>query len=93
MQPHIPMETAMRIYRRYLKLEPTHTEEYIAYLKAKVRPAAQGLPTSCSIFCWACVLLLPGSDSGDVLDDPFPTRDGGHLGGCAKRLILAQKQR
>ena len=30
----------MRIYRRYLKLEPTHTEEYIAYLKAKVRLAS-----------------------------------------------------
>ena len=40
MQPHIPVETASRIYRRYLKLEPTHTEEYIAYLKAKVRFAA-----------------------------------------------------
>ena len=37
MQPHIPVETATRVYRRYLKLEPTHTEEYIAYLKAKVR--------------------------------------------------------
>ena len=37
MQPHIPVETATRVYRRYLKLEPTHTEEYIAYLKAKAR--------------------------------------------------------
>ncbi len=27
----------MRVYRRYLKLEPTHTEEYIAYLKVKDR--------------------------------------------------------
>ena len=33
------METAVRVYRRYLKLEPTHTEEYIAYLKKKVRLA------------------------------------------------------
>ncbi len=41
MQPHIPVETASRIYRRYLKLEPTHTEEYIAYLKAKVRLMAE----------------------------------------------------
>lgn len=29
------METAVRVYRRYLKIEPTHTEEYIAYLKAR----------------------------------------------------------
>lgn len=34
-QPGIPVETALRVYRRYLKLEPTHAEEYIAYLKAK----------------------------------------------------------
>ena len=39
MQPHIPVETATRVYRRYLRLEPTHTEEYIAYLKAKVGPS------------------------------------------------------
>jgi pre-mRNA-splicing factor SYF1 len=37
MQPKIPVETAVRVYRRYLKYEPTHKEEYIAYLKAKVR--------------------------------------------------------
>ena len=36
MQPGIPPETAMKVYRRYLKIEPTHVEEYIAYLKAKV---------------------------------------------------------
>lgn len=35
MQPDMPVETALRVYRRYLKLEPSHTEEYIAYLKAK----------------------------------------------------------
>ena len=35
-QPGIPPETAMKVYRRYLKLEPTHVEEYIAYLKGKV---------------------------------------------------------
>ncbi len=34
--PGIPVETAVRLYRRYLKLEPTHAEEYVAYLKAKV---------------------------------------------------------
>ena len=34
-QPGIPVETALRVYRRYLKLEPTHSEEYIAYLKSK----------------------------------------------------------
>lgn len=36
MQPGIPQETAVRVYRRYLRLEPTHSEEYIAYLKSKV---------------------------------------------------------
>lgn len=36
MQPGVPVETAARVYRRYLKLEPSHVEEYIAYLKAKV---------------------------------------------------------
>lgn len=36
-QPGIPVETAVRVYRRYLKLEPGHAEEYIAYLKIKSR--------------------------------------------------------
>lgn len=36
-QPEIPVETAVRVYRRYLQLEPTHAEEFIAYLKSKVR--------------------------------------------------------
>jgi pre-mRNA-splicing factor SYF1 len=36
MQPNIPVETAIKVYRRYLKIEPTHAEEYIAYLKIKV---------------------------------------------------------
>eukprot|EP00891_Asterochloris_glomerata_P006475 jgi/Astpho2/6475/fgenesh1_pm.00096_%23_6_t len=35
MQDGMPAETAMRIYRRYLQLEPMHTEEYIAYLRNK----------------------------------------------------------
>ena len=35
-QPGIPVDSAIRVYRRYLKLEPTHAEEYIAYLKVKV---------------------------------------------------------
>lgn len=34
-QPGIPVETAVRVYRRYLKLEPTHAEEFIQYLKIK----------------------------------------------------------
>eukprot|EP00879_Flechtneria_rotunda_P016677 GHRR01017452.1.p1 GENE.GHRR01017452.1~~GHRR01017452.1.p1 ORF type:complete len:759 (+),score=226.66 GHRR01017452.1:413-2689(+) len=33
----IPVETAVRVYRRYLQLEPTHAEEFIAYLKSKER--------------------------------------------------------
>jgi len=36
-QPAIPTETAVRVYRRYLLLEPHHAEEYIAYLKIKER--------------------------------------------------------
>ena len=39
MQDGMPAETAMRIYRRYLQLEPMHTEEYIAYLRNKVSTA------------------------------------------------------
>ena len=35
MQPGVPPETALRVYRRYLRLEPLHAEEYIAYLKTK----------------------------------------------------------
>ncbi|KAK9820644.1 hypothetical protein WJX81_004366 [Elliptochloris bilobata] len=35
MQPGVPAETALRVYRRYLRLEPLHAEEYIAYLKTK----------------------------------------------------------
>ena len=35
-QPGMPVDSAIRVYRRYLKLEPTHAEEYIAYLKVKV---------------------------------------------------------
>eukprot|EP00200_Dunaliella_tertiolecta_P010820 CAMPEP_0202386768 /NCGR_PEP_ID=MMETSP1127-20130417/68372_1 /ASSEMBLY_ACC=CAM_ASM_000462 /TAXON_ID=3047 /ORGANISM="Dunaliella tertiolecta, Strain CCMP1320" /LENGTH=927 /DNA_ID=CAMNT_0048987473 /DNA_START=101 /DNA_END=2884 /DNA_ORIENTATION=- len=44
-QPGVPVDTAIRVYRRYLKLEPEHVEEYIAYLKAKNRwgEAAQKL--------------------------------------------------
>ena len=35
MQPGVPAETALRVYKRYLRLEPLHAEEYIAYLKSK----------------------------------------------------------
>ena len=45
MQADMPVETALRVYRRYLKLEPSHTEEYIAYLKSKV------LLLSCLLSC------------------------------------------
>lgn len=37
-QPGVPVETATRVYRRYLQFEPSHAEEYITYLKAKVCP-------------------------------------------------------
>ena len=36
-QEGIPVKTATRIYQRYLKIEPSHAEEYIAYLKTKNR--------------------------------------------------------
>ena len=45
-QPGIPVETALRVYRRYLKLEPTHTEEFIAYLKSQVNLAECTMCTS-----------------------------------------------
>ena len=35
-QDGVPVESALRVYRRYLKLEPSHAEEYVAYLQAKV---------------------------------------------------------
>eukprot|EP00884_Botryococcus_braunii_P003276 jgi/Botrbrau1/1294/Bobra.0063s0011.1 len=34
-QQGVPVETAIRVYRRYLQYEPSHAEEYITYLKAK----------------------------------------------------------
>jgi len=42
-QPEIPVETAVRVYRRYLQLEPTHAEEFITYLKSKVGGARRGV--------------------------------------------------
>lgn len=41
----VPVDTASRVYRRYLILVPEHVEEYIAYLQAKERwgEAAQRL--------------------------------------------------
>lgn len=34
-QPHVPAQTALKVYRRYLQLEPGHAEEYIEFLKAR----------------------------------------------------------
>lgn len=44
-QEGIPVETAVRVYRRYLKLEPSHAEEYVVYLvnKKRWRDAAEQL--------------------------------------------------
>jgi pre-mRNA-splicing factor SYF1 len=36
-QEGVPVETATRVYSRYLKIEPAHAEEYIAYLRGKKR--------------------------------------------------------
>ncbi|CAM6119372.1 unnamed protein product [Calypogeia fissa] len=33
-QPGIPIETSLRVYRRYLKFDPTHVEEFIDFLLA-----------------------------------------------------------
>ncbi len=51
MRSGIPVETATRVYRRYLKLEPTHVEEYIAYLKKQVG------------FCWPTLHKLTAPTS------------------------------
>ena len=58
MQPDMPVETALRVYRRYLKLEPSHTEEYIAYLKSKVAEAG-GHVHSLQAFCPSFLMLPP----------------------------------
>ena len=34
-QKGIPVDTARRVYRRYLKFEPGHAEEYVEFLKAR----------------------------------------------------------
>ncbi len=57
MQPGIPVETATKVYRRYLKLEPTHVEEYIAYLKKKVRAEA----FVCEVIISSLDSMNPGS--------------------------------
>ena len=57
MQPGIPQETAVRVYRRYLRLEPTHSEEYIAYLKSKVH---------CCLPCSAHSLLIHMQSSASI---------------------------
>lgn len=57
MQPGIPVETATKVYRRYLKLEPTHVEEYIAYLKKKVRAEA----SVCKVIPSSLNSMEPGS--------------------------------
>ncbi|KAH7430038.1 hypothetical protein KP509_09G080100 [Ceratopteris richardii] len=36
-QPGIPIETSLRVYRRYLKFDPTHIEEFIEFLLSSER--------------------------------------------------------
>lgn len=36
-QPGIPIETSLRVYRRYLKFDPTHIEEFIEFLLSAER--------------------------------------------------------
>ena len=36
-QNGVPVDTARRVYRRYLKFEPGHAEEYVEFLKARGR--------------------------------------------------------
>jgi hypothetical protein len=57
-QPEIPVETAVRVYRRYLQLEPTHAEEFIAYLKSKVRHHSN---TTCNLVLLCCTAVLYSS--------------------------------
>lgn len=33
----MPVETSLRVYRRYLQLEPGHVEEFIAYCRRVTR--------------------------------------------------------
>ena len=62
MRSGIPVETATRVYRRYLKLEPTHVEEYIAYLKKQVG------------FCWPALHEVNWSNiAGSCTDQPPPS--------------------
>jgi hypothetical protein len=49
-QPGMPADTAVRVYRRYLKLEPAHAEEYIAHLK--VGRATEGGSGWGDTRCW-----------------------------------------
>lgn len=59
MRPGTPSETAVRVYKRYLRLEPTHAEEYIAYLKAQVRPSLLfGTPNAQRALAWASLLRM-----------------------------------
>lgn len=70
MQPGIPVATATRVYRRYLKLEPTHVEEYIAYLKKKVskgRVAGVARSSCCKISEPSFPCHVVASQSRDVL--------------------------
>ena len=63
MQPGIPQDTAVRVYRRYLRLEPTHAEEYIAYLKSKVVSTfskATSLFVSGGLYCCPRISGMPG---------------------------------
>ena len=64
MQADITLETALRVYRRYLKLEPSHTEEYIAYLKSKV------LLLNCLSSCTTWLTCLQSSVAMHLLLQP-----------------------
>lgn len=42
----MPVDTAARVYRRYLQLEPGHVEEYIAYCRSGGEGGAGGVEES-----------------------------------------------
>ena len=50
-QNGVPVDTARRVYRRYLKFEPGHAEEYVEFLKARGRwdEVAERLSESCDM--------------------------------------------
>lgn len=53
-QDAVPVETALRVYRRYLKFDPTQAEDFINFLQEVRRATGQEAPPSrSSVLSWA----------------------------------------